>query len=187
MVGLVVSLHSASRRARAVAAERASELVTSKEGFRLLVENVQDYGIFALDRAGRVTTWNAGASAQPRLRSGGHRRKTFFHFLSPRGHPRPATPSACLPRRGRRGGSRKEGWRQRRDGSPFLGERGHDGAAPTGWHDGRLRGDRPRRDRAPGGWRRASRRRATRRFRGLAAQAFLEFLATMSHEIRHPR
>ena len=33
----------------------------SEERFRLLVEGVQDYAIFLLDRAGLVTTWNIGA------------------------------------------------------------------------------------------------------------------------------
>ena len=33
----------------------------SSESFRLLVERVQDYAIFKLDGAGRVSTWNAGA------------------------------------------------------------------------------------------------------------------------------
>ena len=31
------------------------------EMFRLLVENVRDYGIFLLDPQGIVTTWNVGA------------------------------------------------------------------------------------------------------------------------------
>ena len=31
----------------------------SSETFRLLVEHVQDYAIFKLDGAGRVSTWNA--------------------------------------------------------------------------------------------------------------------------------
>ena len=30
--------------------------------YRLLVESVQDYAIFALDPAGRVLTWSAGAA-----------------------------------------------------------------------------------------------------------------------------
>src|SRR5437867_5740069 len=33
----------------------------SEERFRLLVERVQDYAIFMLDRTGRITTWNVGA------------------------------------------------------------------------------------------------------------------------------
>src|SRR4051794_21512683 len=31
------------------------------EQYRLLMENVKDYGIFLLDTQGRVATWNAGA------------------------------------------------------------------------------------------------------------------------------
>src|SRR5215813_7491555 len=32
-----------------------------EQRFRLLVESVQDYAIFALDALGNVSTWNAGA------------------------------------------------------------------------------------------------------------------------------
>jgi PAS domain S-box-containing protein len=36
------------------------ELRISEERFRLLVENVRDYGLFNLDTEGNVTSWNAG-------------------------------------------------------------------------------------------------------------------------------
>jgi PAS domain S-box-containing protein len=47
---------SAIERARLYQAERRSE-----ERFRLLVDRVQDYAIFAMDPQGRITTWNVGA------------------------------------------------------------------------------------------------------------------------------
>src|SRR5205085_10545291 len=37
------------------------QLRASEERFRLMVESVQDYAIFMLDRDGHVTTWNLGA------------------------------------------------------------------------------------------------------------------------------
>src|SRR4051812_36545585 len=42
---------------------RAAEesLRVSEERFRLLIENVRDYGIFTLDEQGVVATWNTGA------------------------------------------------------------------------------------------------------------------------------
>ncbi len=41
--------------------KKEQDLKLNQEHLRLLVENVQDYAIFALDRAGRVMTWNKGA------------------------------------------------------------------------------------------------------------------------------
>src|SRR5439155_182618 len=38
-----------------------SELRTSEERFRLLVDGVKDYAIFLMDPAGNVTSWNQGA------------------------------------------------------------------------------------------------------------------------------
>src|SRR5258707_761165 len=38
------------------------ELREREEGFRLMVENVGDYGIFMLAPVGRVATWNVGAA-----------------------------------------------------------------------------------------------------------------------------
>jgi PAS domain S-box-containing protein len=34
---------------------------TSDGRYRLLVESITDYGIYMLDREGRVTSWNLGA------------------------------------------------------------------------------------------------------------------------------
>ncbi|EPN01014.1 sensory box histidine kinase/response regulator, partial [Pseudomonas syringae pv. actinidiae ICMP 18804] len=42
-------------------AERERALRDNEERLRLIIEGVKDYGIFALDRNGYVTTWNAGA------------------------------------------------------------------------------------------------------------------------------
>ena len=36
-------------------------LLDSSQGFRLLVESVQDFAVFTIDLEGRVATWNAGA------------------------------------------------------------------------------------------------------------------------------
>ncbi len=41
--------------------EGISELQSTEEGFRLLVESVKDYAIFLLDPSGNVASWNVGA------------------------------------------------------------------------------------------------------------------------------
>lgn len=61
---LLTALQAAKRRAEISTqnAERHYQrLRESEERFRLLVEGVQDYAIFMLDRIGRVTSWNIGA------------------------------------------------------------------------------------------------------------------------------
>ncbi|RSV35853.1 PAS domain S-box protein [Sphingomonas sp. ABOLE] len=40
-----------------------AQLRASEERFRLLVQSVRDYAIFTMDRAGRITSWPAGAVA----------------------------------------------------------------------------------------------------------------------------
>jgi PAS domain S-box-containing protein len=40
---------------------RTADLQESEELFRLLVQDVQDYAIFALDATGHIASWNAGA------------------------------------------------------------------------------------------------------------------------------
>ena len=89
----------------------------SEELFRLLVDSVTDYAIFALDERGYVTTWNPGAQ---RLK--GYRREEIVgqHFsrFYPREKPR-ADIDAELTTAVREGRFREEGWRVRKDGSKF--------------------------------------------------------------------
>ena len=86
--------------------------------FRALVDAVQDYAIFALDPAGKVTSWNAGAE---RLNGyaeveiiGSH----LSRFSTPadlaRSHPETELGIAAA-----QGRSEEEGWRVRKDGSLF--------------------------------------------------------------------
>ncbi len=54
------------------------------ETFRLLVEGVQDYAIFMLDGAGRVSTWNSGAERIKGYRAEEIVGQHFSRFTLPR-------------------------------------------------------------------------------------------------------
>ncbi|HEX9485713.1 MAG TPA: PAS domain S-box protein [Gemmatimonadales bacterium] len=90
----------------------------SPETFRLLVEGVQDYAIFMLDGAGRVSTWNSGAE-----RIKGYRAEEIVgqHFsrLYPPEAIAEGKPAQLLGIAARDGRVEDEGWRVRKDGSRF--------------------------------------------------------------------
>ncbi|HET6764225.1 MAG TPA: PAS domain-containing sensor histidine kinase [Longimicrobiaceae bacterium] len=86
--------------------------------YRLLVEGVQEYAIFALDPGGNVLTWNAGAE---RLKGYTAQEIVGRHFSTFYG---PADVAAGKPERELRDAVREgsvvdEGWRVRKDGSRF--------------------------------------------------------------------
>jgi PAS domain S-box-containing protein len=88
------------------------------ETFRLLVEGVQDYAIFMLDGAGRVSTWNTGAERIKGYRAEEIVGQHFSRFYPPEAIAagRPARLLALAAREGR---AEDEGWRIRKDGSRF--------------------------------------------------------------------
>lgn len=94
------------------------ELRASEERFRLLVESVQDYAIFMLDRHGRVTTWNLGAEAMKGYRAdeiiGQHFRIFYPPVAQEASHPEHVLETAV-----REGRYEEEGWRVRKDGRRF--------------------------------------------------------------------
>src|SRR5438309_1140768 len=112
----VLALRHAMLLAQARAA--TSELRTSEERFRLLVDGVKDYAIFLMDPAGNVTSWNQGAQRIKGYQAEevlGRHLSTFY----------PAEDVAAgIPARGLRvaeqqGQFEAEGWRVRKDGSRF--------------------------------------------------------------------
>ncbi|MBW3559097.1 MAG: PAS domain S-box protein, partial [Proteobacteria bacterium] len=89
------------------------------ESFRLLVENVRDYGLFMLDREGRIATWNVGAQ---RIKGYVESEVVGRHFSL--FYP-PEDVAAAKPQRGleiaaRDGKHEDQGWRLRKDGSRFY-------------------------------------------------------------------
>ena len=98
--------------------ELPTQTTHDRELFRLLLDSVQDYAIFVLDRAGRVATWNRAAqnikgySAQEIL--GQH----FSRFYT-EDDVRSGKCERELELAIREGRFQDEGWRVRKDGSRF--------------------------------------------------------------------
>jgi PAS domain S-box-containing protein len=94
-------------------------LRNSEDRFRLLVESVQDYGIFMLDLNGCVASWNAGAermSGHSAAEIIGKHFSTFYRADD-------VAAGKCemeLEVAQRVGRFEEEGWRVRKDGSLFL-------------------------------------------------------------------
>jgi PAS domain S-box-containing protein len=93
-------------------------LLESEERFRLLVESVEDYGIFILDPTGHVGTWNTGAK---RLKGYAAHEIIGSHF-SVFYPPADVAAGKCemeLEVAARDGRFEDEGWRIRQDGTRF--------------------------------------------------------------------
>ncbi len=86
--------------------------------YRLLVEQVRDYAIFALDPQGHVRTWNPGAQRFKGYTPDEIIGKSFSVFYTPEDIAR-ARPQTLLATAERVGRAEDEGWRVRKDGSRF--------------------------------------------------------------------
>ena len=168
-------------RASALLRGREQALRESEERFRLVIEEVRDYGIFALDPDGVVTSWNLGAErikgwqAQEIL---GHH---FSRFYPP--ETRSHLPARMLERARESGTAEDEGWRLRKDGTRFWAN-----VVITALHDenGDLRGfAKVTRDMTER--RRSEEALLVAREEAIAANlAKSEFLSRTSHELRTP-
>jgi PAS domain S-box-containing protein len=96
----------------------ATELVAGGGLYRLLVESVRDYAIFALDSGGYIVTWNEGAQRLKGYRAEEIIGRHFSTFYPPAdiaaGKPKWELEVAV-----RDGRIEDEGWRIRKDGSRF--------------------------------------------------------------------
>jgi PAS domain S-box-containing protein len=90
----------------------------SEERFRLLVQSVQDYGIFMLDTEGRISSWNTGAE-----RIKGYTAEEIigkhFSVFYPAEDVAAGKPTWELEVAVEQGRLEDEGWRLRKDGSRF--------------------------------------------------------------------
>ena len=91
------------------------------EQFRLLVASVTDYAIYLLDTSGRVSSWNAGAERIKGYRAGEVIGRHFSMFYSVEDRAA-GKPEQLLALAAREGVLQGEGWRVRKDGSPFWAE-----------------------------------------------------------------
>jgi PAS domain S-box-containing protein len=90
----------------------------SEERFRLLVEGVEDYGIYMLDTHGRVTTWNAGAERIKGYRAQEIIGRRFHRFYLPEDIER-KKPDQALAVATAEGRFQDERWHVRKDGSQY--------------------------------------------------------------------
>ena len=90
----------------------------SQEQFRLLVQGVTDYAIYLIDLEGKVISWNAGAQRIKGYSPDEIIGRQFSQFYTPEDvasdQPRIALETARS-----HGRFEKEGWRLRKDGTPF--------------------------------------------------------------------
>ncbi|MBV8118834.1 MAG: CHASE3 domain-containing protein, partial [Alphaproteobacteria bacterium] len=105
------------RAYRRMQGSRAS-LRRSEERFRLLVSGVRDYALFMLDPAGNVASWNGGAERVTGYRAGEILGAPYSRFFGPE-QVAAGAPSHLLEVAATAGSAEDEGWRLRKDGSPF--------------------------------------------------------------------
>ncbi|PAX09202.1 ATP-binding protein [Sphingomonas lenta] len=169
------------QRAGELLRAREKALREGEERFRLVVEGVRDYGIFALDPDGRVVSWNAGAE---RIKGWTADEILGRHFSVFYPEDRRAEwPGRNLADAAANGRAEDEGWRVRKDGTRFWAN-----VVITALRDdaGRLRGfSKVTRDITER--RRAEEALDAARLEAEAAnRAKSVFLSRMSHELRTP-
>jgi PAS domain S-box-containing protein len=108
----------AAQAAAALASKHSSSQAPDEAGglYRLLVESVRDYAIFALDTTGHVLSWNTGAQRFKGYRPEEILGKHFSVFYPEEDQWKPARELEIATDEGR---FEEEGWRIRKDGSRF--------------------------------------------------------------------
>lgn len=112
-VEIISSLRDITRRRLAEDALHASE-----ERFRILVDSVQDYGIFMIDVTGRVQSWNSGAERIKGYTAEEIVGQDFAVFYTEEDRAA-GEPAKVLDLALRQGAYSAEGWRVRKDGRRF--------------------------------------------------------------------
>ena len=92
--------------------------LTVEDRYRLLIESVTDYAIYMLDPAGVVTSWNPGAKRFKGYEAGEIIGEHFSRFYTDEDR-KTGLPQRALDTAAREGRFESEGWRIRKDGTPF--------------------------------------------------------------------
>ncbi len=99
--------------------EMSVDLESSKRHFQILIEGVADYAIFVLDTAGRIASWNSGAQHIIGYSRDEILGKHFAMFYRP-DERRAGEPNRALEMTVQREKLEVEGWRVRKNGTPFF-------------------------------------------------------------------
>lgn len=94
-------------------------LNSAKRHFQILIEGAVDYAIFALDKEGHVASWNSGAQKIMGYTAEEIFGKHFGIFYRP-DERRAGAPNRALELAIQRGKHEVEGWRIRKNGTPFF-------------------------------------------------------------------
>jgi PAS domain S-box-containing protein len=94
-------------------------LNSAKRHFQILIEGVIDYAIFALDKEGHVASWNSAAQKIMGYTADEIMGKHFGIFYRP-DERRAGAPNRALELAVQRGKHEIEGWRIRKNGTPFF-------------------------------------------------------------------
>ena len=94
-------------------------LNSAKRHFQILIEGVVDYAIFALDKEGHVASWNSAAQKIMGYTAEEIFGKHFGIFYRP-DERRAGAPNRALELAIQRGKHEVEGWRIRKNGTPFF-------------------------------------------------------------------
>ena len=94
-------------------------LTTVKRRFQIFLESVSDYAIFVLDSTGHVASWNSTAQQIIGYTTQEIVGKHFSIFYRP-DERRAGVPNRALELAGQKGRHEMEGWRIRKNGTPFF-------------------------------------------------------------------
>ncbi len=98
--------------------ETEQALRKNEQSYRLMVENVQDYAIFSLDRDGTITSWNVGAKRINGYQASEIIGKHYSIFFTPEDRDL-GVPQHALQIALKQGKFEGEGWRVRKDGTKY--------------------------------------------------------------------